>query len=205
MYLRLKRIKRKTILCSVKMYYIYVIWARDEDGEEVCYYGHTKDMKERKGSHISRHKIWVDAGRPDKIREADRTCCTSVFVLDMGDWNMDVLHELDCDETEASRVEGNYIRYNKCVNRCIAGRTQAQWYEDNRDVLNAGRRQRHQDQKERDNEKCRQYYQNNKKWFFARNAEKVSCPCGIMVRRDTMARHRKSQKHAKRMQQSTSS
>ena len=204
MYLRLKRIKRKTIICSVKMYYVYVIWARDEDGEEWRYYGHTHDMEEREANHVYSYNMWVRGGRPDKISDAGHAC-TSVFILDMKEWNMDVLHELDCDEEEASRVEANYIRNNKCVNRCIPGRTYAQWYQDNYDKRLQQHRQHHQANRDTHLQQMRQYYQDNKAKILAQKAEKVPCPCGELVSRHSMSKHIRSQKHAKRMQQSTSS
>ena len=89
-------------------WFIYVIWTRDENWEEVRYYGHTNDIEDRKREHISSHKGWVKRGRPEKLAPA----CASVYILDTHTWNMDVLHELECDEKEASRVEGNYIRNN---------------------------------------------------------------------------------------------
>ena len=155
-------------------WFVYVIWARNEDGEEVRYYGHTHDMKEREDTHVRSYNSWVRAGRPDRIRDAGHGC-RSVFILDMCDWKIEVLHELDCDEEETSRVEGNYIRYNKCVNFKMDGRTKAQWRHDNLDMLRA------------------------------QQSEKVPCPCGELVSRSNIARHLRSQKHAKRMQQSTSS
>ena len=102
-------------------WFVYVIWARDEDGEEWRYYGHTKDMEDREDHHVRSYNAWVRGGRPDRVCDSGHAC-RSVFVMDMGGWSMDVLHELDCDEEEASRVEGNYIRYNKCVNRKMDGR-----------------------------------------------------------------------------------
>jgi len=172
------------------MYYVYVIWARDEDGEEVRYYGHTHDMEERKDHHVQSYNAWVRAGRPVRIHDSGQHGCRSVFVLDMGDWKIEVLHELDCDQEEASRVEGNYIRYNKCVNRSVPGRTRQQHYQDNRDSLL---------------QKQRQYYYDNRETLNSKKAEKVSCPCGTLVRRSDISTHLKSKKHAKRMQQSTSS
>jgi hypothetical protein len=185
-------------------WFVYVIWARDEDGEEVRYYGHTHDMEEREVTHRNSYNGWVHAGRPDKASDAGHAC-SSVFVMDMGDWNMDVLHELDCDKEEASRVEGNYIRYNKCVNRCVAGRTKAQWFQDNRDSVLQQMKQYHQENRDARLEYGKKYYQATKEKQSARKAEKVPCPCGTLVGRGDIAKHLKSQKHTKRMQQSTSS
>jgi len=165
-------------------WFVYVIWARDEDGNEVRYYGHTKDMKDREVQHMYSHIYWVRAGRPDNVSEA-QFACSSVFVLDMGGWSMDVLHELECDEEEASRVEGNYIRYNKCVNRRVAGRTPSQYYQENR-------------------EHFKQKYQANRAAISSKNAEKVSCPCGALINRSSMNDHLKTKKHKNAMTAFTS-
>jgi hypothetical protein len=201
------------------MYYVYVIWARNEEGEEVRYYGHTHDMKEREDAHRNSYNAWVRAGRPDKIRESG-SACRSVFILDMEDWRIDVLHELDCDEEETSRVEGNYIRYNKCVNFKMDGRTMAQYYQDNRETILQQTKQRHQNNKERNNERSRQhhydnrdkhlqqmrqYRNDNRDALLAKQAEKVPCPCGELVSYRNMARHLRSQKHKDAMTASTSS
>jgi hypothetical protein len=166
-------------------WFVYVIWARDEEGNEVRYYGHTKDMKDREDKHVNSYNAWVRAGRPDKVRANVSGSCSSVFVIDMGGWSMDVLHELDCDEEEASRVEGNYIRYNKCVNRCVAGRTRQQHYQDNR-------------------EHFKQKYQANKAAISSKNAKKVSCPCGALVGPNNMSNHLKTKKHKNAMTAFTS-
>lgn len=183
-------------------WFVYVIWARNEDGEEVRYYGHTYDMKEREKEHRKSYNAWVRAGRPDKISQT--YACSSVFVLDMEEWSMDVLHELECDEEEASRVEGNYIRNNKCVNRLVAGRTRQQYHQDNKERLNAKSRQYHQDNCDRLNERNREYNRTYRQANKEKRTEKVPCECGLMIKRGNMWQHLKSQKHAKRMQQSTS-
>ena len=185
-------------------WFVYVIWARDEDGEEWRYYGHTKDMKDREDRHVSSYNVWVRAGRPDNIRESG-SACRSVFVMDVGGWSMDILHELECDEDEASRVEGNYIRNNKCVNRFVPGRTKAQYHQDNRDTRLPLLRQYYYDNRDERLEYGRLYYQDNKAKISAKQAEKVPCPCGALITRSNISSHLRSQRHARGMQQSTSS
>ena len=184
-------------------WFVYVIWARDEDGDEVRYYGHTHDMKDREKKHKDSLSAWICAGRPDKL---GRHACRSVFVLDMENWSMDVLHELECDEDEASRIEGNYIRYNNCVNRCVAGRTYTQWRQDNRETILQKKRQRYHNNKTGNAEKRHQYYEKNADRIKEKNDQKVGClVCFAVVRRGDFSTHLKTQKHKNAMTASTSS
>jgi hypothetical protein len=36
---------------------------------------------------------------------------------------------------ELDKREGEYIRNNNCINRCIAGRTQKEYYEENKEKI----------------------------------------------------------------------
>ncbi len=44
-------------------------------------------------------------------------------------------------------------------------------------------------------EKWKQYYDNNKDRLNDRKREKITCECGSTVRKDTLARHKRSKKH----------
>ena len=85
---------------------------------------------------------------------------------------MDVLHELECDEKEASRVEGNYIRNNKCINRAIAGRSDEEYRKENKKIIL---------------EKVKIWKKNN--------TQKITCGCGAKVCRNGMWIHLKTKKH----------
>jgi hypothetical protein len=86
-----------------------------------------------------------------------------------------------------------------------------EWRENNRDYFNEYR----QNNKDKISEKKKEYRQNNKDYFNEyfkeyrkknkdrinqRLGEKIKCECGCEVRRDSLTRHKLSQKHIKLMQ-----
>jgi|688.fasta_scaffold387977_2 hypothetical protein len=57
---------------------------------------------------------------------------TSFKILECEDYKMELVEDYPCNNKEQlARKEGEYIRNNECVNRCIAGRTKDEWYVDN--------------------------------------------------------------------------
>ena len=77
---------------------------------------------------------------------------------------------------ELKAVEAKYQRANKCVNKRIAGRTQKEYYQDNRDTTLAYQK--------------KYYYVNREK-----SREKIACDCGRIVCRDVLTRHKKTKVH----------
>lgn len=49
-------------------------------------------------------------------------------------------------------------------------------------------------------EYMRKYYEKNKEKYKEQRKEKILCECGCVVRRDSIARHKKTDKHEKLMQ-----
>jgi hypothetical protein len=152
------------------VYYIYCIWVKTED-RVLRYYGHTENMRVRKGKHVSVHKAWVKAGKPDKSSEFYFT--RSVYVLEHEDWRMDVVDTIECEtKVEASTLEGKWILENECVNMNVPGRTK----------------------KECD----KQYRETHKAELAAKRAVKVTCEvCGSVVGKGEISSHRKTKKHQK--------
>jgi len=65
--------------------------------------------------------------------------CTSFKILEYGDARIELLEKYDactCRDELLAR-EGKYIRELDCVNKRIAGRTDKQYYLDNKDKINA--------------------------------------------------------------------
>jgi hypothetical protein len=97
------------------------------------------------------------------------------------DVRIELLECCPCDnKEELAKKEGEYIRNNKCVNKQIPLRTHKEHYQDNKEYkLNY--------QKE--------YIEKNKEKIKERKSTRVTCECGIEVRKNDIARHRKSQRH----------
>jgi hypothetical protein len=159
----------------MKKYDIYLIWGKDCDGNILRYYGSTANFIKRKSEHKINYERWVKNGRPN-----NKISCSSVYILDNGDWRMEKIEEVIGERWEAKKKEGEYIKNNECVNVCIASRT-AKEYKD--------------DHKEKITEYYKQYYEKHKDELNEKNKQKIICKCGDESTKNHISRHRKSKKH----------
>ena len=166
---------------NMPKFHIYLIWSKDCEGNILKYYGSTTNMIKRKYNHKTDYNRWVKAGRPSITR------CSSVHIIDNGDWQMIKIDEVIGERWEARKLESEYQKNNECVNICIASRTAKEYYNDNRAMLSEKRKQYYKDNRNELNKKHKQYYETHK--------EKITCECGSKIRRDSISRHRKNKKH----------
>lgn len=155
-------------------YDIYLIWGKDCDGNILRYYGSTANFIKRKSHHKTIYKTWVKNGRPNNKK------CSSVFILDNGDWKMEKIAEIDCERWEAKKLEGEYQKNNDCVNVRKENRTKKEYWEDN---------------KEKFTELKKQYRADNKQAILEKGKEKITCECGAKVTKYHISSHRKTKKH----------
>jgi glycosylphosphatidylinositol transamidase (GPIT) subunit GPI8 len=129
------------------------------------------------------------------------------------------------NKEELAQKEGEYIRNNTCVNKRISGRTRQEWREENKEDLSGKKKDYYQKNKEDILEKAKEYHQMNKEhrneykkeWYEKNkdyvketnkkwrddNKEKIKeiksirviCECGLEVKKDTIARHKRTQRH----------
>ncbi len=72
---------------------------------------------------------------------------------------IELVEEVECKSREELRkIEGEYIKNNQCVNKCVAGRTKQEWNEDNKEKIKLQNKQRYEANKE----KFKEYYLKNK-------------------------------------------
>ena len=108
------------------------------------------------------------------------TCC-SKSIIERGNYYIELLETYPCEsKSELARREGEYQRDIKCVNRCIAGRTFGEWYEDNKEQLAL---------------KQKQYILNHKEELKANKRKEVICECGIKYTHCHLQRHKRSKRH----------
>lgn len=150
---------------------------------------------------------------------------TSFDILGVGDSYIELIQNYPCaDKNELHRREGQYIRATKNrVNKHVAGRTNAEYREDNRERLQDQNKQYYQDNKQRLLAKQRQYRVDNldeirrkgklysrrnakrgavraSKWYYGnqdRIKQTFECDCGSTVRISGKARHKKTGRHKK--------
>ena len=92
-----------------------------------------------------------------------------------------LVEEYPCDnKMQLLRRERYYIENNDCVNKQVPTRTQKEYRADNRNRINARKREHYLENKERINL--------SKKIV-------VNCPCGSNVKKGDIAKHMKTKKH----------
>ena len=160
----------------MKKYDIYLIWGKDCDGNILRYYGSTADLIKRKSEHIKNYNKWVKAGRP-----SNNTKCSSVYILDNGDWKIEKIDEIIGERWEAKKKEGEYQKNNDCINVQIASRTPKEYRDDNKGKIAEYLKQYQIDNKYKLAEYNKKYRVNNKdkiaeqkKEYRADNKEKLT-------------------------------
>ena len=132
--------------------------------------------------------------------------CSSKILFTEGKCKIYLVEEYPCDnKRQLEQRERYYIENNECLNKRIPCRT--------KDELKEYKKQYNEENKERINEKCKQYYEENKdkkkqyykeyreknKEYYKQhredNKEKITCECGSIVSRQHMLRHKTSKKH----------
>lgn len=168
---------------------------------DLTYYGSTSKLL---NDRISQHKY--DA-KNNKNMSSQKLFESGSEVI------IELIEDYPCkSKEELEKREGFYIRNFECVNEKIAGRTDKQWREDNKEIIFNKKKQYREDNREVILEKKKQYckankeakavYDNqyrkaNKDRIKAYKNEKIECECGAMICRDSMTRHCNSLKHKK--------
>jgi hypothetical protein len=84
--------------------------------------------------------------------------CSSRILIQAGDAYIELIEEFPCDNKEQlNKREGELIREMECVNHHVAGRTQKEWYEDNKEAVNARHKVYREANKEAINARLRAY------------------------------------------------
>lgn len=85
---------------------------------------------------------------------------TSYEIVIHDDAYIELIEEVECvDENELRKIEGGHIQRLDAINRCVAGRTYAEWREEHREELNEKAKKYYQENKEELKEKGIKYYQ----------------------------------------------
>ncbi len=119
---------------------------------------------------------------------------TSKQIIDSGDSYIELIENYPCNnKEELNKREGELIRLHKdnIVNRCIAGRTRKEYYQNNQDKLIEYRK----DYRIDNIDKEKKYYQDNKQIINIKRKEKHICECGGKYITANKASHNKSKKH----------
>jgi hypothetical protein len=137
---------------------IYKIWS--PQGNEIYIGSTVNSLAKRLGHHKS-----------------VRDCRSRYLFENYDDVRIELIEEYPCDnKIQLNKKEGEHIRENTCLNRCIAGRTPKEckkvWRENNKEYNN-------------------EYYENNKE----RLSQKFDCECGGKYIRANKSNHIKTKLH----------
>jgi hypothetical protein len=119
---------------------------------------------------------------------------SSFEIIKYNDATIELLEEFDnITKDELRKKEGECMKLHKdnIVNKMIAGRTNAAYYQDNKEQI----KQYKQDHKDEHKQYQKQYRQDNKEQIKQYNKQKNICECGGRFTNVNKARHLKSPKH----------
>ena len=159
------------------------------------YIGSTsKKLTERLRSHEYDYK---------KFQNGKYNYVKSFEILEKKDYEIQLLEEIENEtKKELLEREGYYILKHRdiCVNRCVAGRTDKQYYKDNADKIKEVMKQYYKDNADKkkqyriDNaDKMKQYKKDNANKL----REKLDCVCGGRYTRTNKAQHERTKIHIK--------
>ena len=178
---------------------IYKIWS--PMGKEI-YIGSTiQSLYARK----SQHKICMK-------------CSSKILFEKYDDVRIELIEYFPCNnKEELDKKEGFYIRNNDCINKNIAGRTEKEYYEDNKEKIKEylqdnkekikeQKKEYYEDNKDkikeyRDNNKekkkeyMKEYYEDNKEKIKENNQKKITCECGRTIIFRHKPRHERTKIH----------
>ena len=153
---------------------VYKIWS--PNGDKIYVGSTTKIMLcQRMTAHRYKYRLWKETGKADT---------TSYILFDeygLENCFIELLEAKECNsKDELHALEGKYMRELQCVNKCIAGRTHKEYYEENKDILKKNKKT---------------YYEQTKDYQSALKNQVMYCSCGKSYTHSNRVRHQKSTFH----------
>ena len=169
---------------------VYKIWSTQ--GDKIYVGSTTKQyLSQRMDKHRSDYKRWKN--------EKCSSLLSSFKLFDeygVENCCIELIEAKSCkSKDELHKLEGKYIRELNCVNKNIAGRTQQEYYDDNREELNEKCRQYKSNNKEKISDFNKQYHDLHKDKINQRKNEKNDCECGGKYIRAAKSQHFKTLRH----------
>ena len=165
-------------------------------GEGKCYVGSTvKTLTNRLSKHKDHYKYWKEH-KTNYVRSAD------IFDLyGINNCHIVLLETFECETKSELRVkEGYYIKMLDTVNKYIAGRTEKEYNEDNREIILLRKKlydQNHKQERKEYYNKNKERIKNQIKEWISKNKEIKTCNCGGHYQAYEHKKHIKTMKHTK--------
>jgi hypothetical protein len=119
---------------------------------------------------------------------------TSKKIINSGGAYIELIELYPCNsKEELLKREGEIMREFKdnIINKNIAGRTNKEYYEDNKNKIKEQEKEYRKENKDRIKERKQKYNKDNKDKI----KQKINCDCGSILQKCEKARHEKSKKH----------
>ena len=160
--------------------------------------------------------------------------CTCRNMFELGKVKIILIENVSCDSKEELYArERHYIETMVCVNKYIPGRTDAEYYQDNKEEFSKKMKEYHLKNIDKIKEYKKEYRLKNndkikegKKEHYLKNIDKIKekhkeyrlknidkikerskvrtiCDCGLDVAKDHISRHKKSKRHLDLMESKT--
>ena len=150
---------------------IYAI--RSHQTDEIYIGSTTQSLSKRFSNHKSKYKLYLDGNLKKYL--------TSSKILQYDDAYIELFEEYPCDnKIMLNKREGEIIRLNNCVNKCIAGQTSKEYYEQNKEKIKGYKKKYSEQNKEKIKEYKKEYQVQNKekirerkKIYRQKNKEKI--------------------------------
>ena len=171
---------------------IYQVMAKDGGDTGDVYVGSTSKeyLSQRMDTHRTNYSKWKN-GKYSNVtvfgileKYGVDNCCIVLLEL-VNASNIDELHAR----------ERHWIQSMPCVNKVIPGRTNAEWYVDNREKVVTYQTQYRVNNREQILTHQDQYRADNRELLNLKQSENIQCECGCIVNRCHMLRHKTTKKH----------
>lgn len=169
---------------------IYKLWSPQGTDDEI-YIGSTcNDLRFRKKGH------------KDKYKNNSNNYTSKILFEKYDDVRIELIENYPCNsKAELNKREGHHIRENKCLNKCVAGRTKNEYRDDNKEQIKQQNKNYYIQNKEKVLESCKNYREKYKDELNQRDKEKITCNCGCIVNKRNLKKHQKTPKHIKLMEE----
>ena len=136
----------------------------------------------------------------DSITYNKRTMYSKINEIGFDRFYIELYELYPCNsKEELNKREGEIIRLIGTLNYQIAGRTDTEYYIDNKEIMNIKHRKYYSEHAEQIKQNKKEYRENlsedKKKAVHDRKREKITCICGCITARSDIAKHMKTKKH----------
>jgi hypothetical protein len=137
--------------------------------KNLVYYGSTTQLLSQR---LAGHK-----GAYKNFKNNNYHYVTAFKILECEDYKIELVEEYPCNnQQQLAKQEGEYIKANECINRCIAGRTEKEYNIDNADKIKQWKNDNADKTKEREkqwkNDNAHKIKEQQKQWRI-KNANKI--------------------------------